>query len=113
MTDSSEADLVLDCDLDAPPAKVWRALTLPAFREQWLPPGDLADPQGETLVEGEAVRYRLREADPPHSESEVTFRITESETGGTRLRILHDLTDPRFTRLKAANSNAPPLMRAA
>jgi hypothetical protein len=34
--------------------------------------------------------------------------------GGAKLRIIHDLTDARLTqRPSPANSNRPPLMRAA
>ncbi|WP_019994391.1 SRPBCC family protein [Aureimonas ureilytica] len=93
--------LDLTYDLDAPPAKVWRALSIPAFRERWLP--DVADPEPDagSVVPGEALRYRLRESEPPFETSAVTFRISPNETGGTRLRILHE-------RGKAA----PPLMAA-
>ncbi|MBF4190164.1 SRPBCC domain-containing protein, partial [Serratia ureilytica] len=31
--------LVLEYSLDAPPEKVWRALSEPELREQWLPTG--------------------------------------------------------------------------
>ncbi len=27
----------LEYDLDEPPQKVWRAISIPAFREHWLP----------------------------------------------------------------------------
>ncbi|WP_440495982.1 SRPBCC family protein, partial [Serratia sarumanii] len=29
--------LILEYSLDAPPEKVWRALSIPELREQWLP----------------------------------------------------------------------------
>ena len=29
--------LVLDYEIDAPPQKVWRAISIPELREHWLP----------------------------------------------------------------------------
>lgn len=47
MSDAAKPDhpdtaLVLEYEFDAPPAKVWRAVTIPALRERWLPDCDLA-----------------------------------------------------------------------
>ena len=39
----SGANLVLDYELDAPPDKVWRAISIPELREHWLPEKHLAD----------------------------------------------------------------------
>ncbi|WP_137898239.1 SRPBCC domain-containing protein [Sphingomonas sp. 2SG] len=103
----SDADaLILEYDLDAPPAKVWRAISIPAFREQWLPAAALVDPEGVAVMPGEAVRYRLRDAAPPCRDSHVTFRIAPNADGGTRLSILHEL-------VHVANDNGQILMRAA
>jgi uncharacterized protein YndB with AHSA1/START domain len=51
----------------------------------------------------------------PFLESTVTFTITPNATGGTCLRIVHELTDARFDGMAraAANSNSPPLRLAA
>ena len=38
----TDAALVIEYELDAPPEKVWRAVTIPALRERWLPDCDLA-----------------------------------------------------------------------
>lgn len=109
MTDAPEdAPLVLDVELDAPPEKVWRALTIPAFREQWLPGRDLAVPEPEPAG-GTAVRYRMREAAPPHIESVVTFEVGPGAGGGTRLTIVHAPLPLRA----AANDNRACLARAA
>lgn len=56
----------------------------------------------------------MRESDPPFLESVVTFRIVPNATGGTSLRIIHELTDVRFVRMSsaAANNNSLPLMLA-
>lgn len=36
-TPNPARQLVFAYQLDAPPEKVWRALSIPAFRERWLP----------------------------------------------------------------------------
>ena len=38
MTDTDA--LVFECALDAPPEKVWRALTIPEYLERWLKPDE-------------------------------------------------------------------------
>ncbi|CAD5267143.1 MULTISPECIES: SRPBCC domain-containing protein [unclassified Bosea (in: a-proteobacteria)] len=101
--------LVFEYQLDAPPEKVWRALSIPAFRERWLP----AEVEALSTVPGEEVRYRLREEEPPFLESVVTFQLAPNE-GGTELRIIHSLTDARLSQPPApANSNQPLMLRAA
>jgi uncharacterized protein YndB with AHSA1/START domain len=102
-------------ELDAPPHKVWRAISVPELRDNWLPSEALADPEAVSATPGREVRYRIRETEPPFLESTVTFRIAPNADGGTSLRIIHELTDARVTQMMraAANSNGPPLMRAA
>ncbi|TNC06803.1 hypothetical protein FF100_33820 [Methylobacterium terricola] len=101
-------------ELSEPPEKVWRALSIQALREHWLPEAALAGPEPVAVTPGREVSYRMREAAPPYLESTVTFRIASNGAGGTCLRIIHDLTDARFAPLTkaAANHNAP-LLRAA
>jgi len=117
MSDAVEPDadqaLVIEYELDAPPEKVWRAVTIPALRERWLPDADLAGAEPETTITGEEVRYRLRESEPPYRESHVTFQIEPNEAGGTRFRIIQQTCDERARRPQAANSNTRCLMRAA
>ncbi|MEW6641209.1 MAG: SRPBCC domain-containing protein [Pseudomonadota bacterium] len=107
--------LVLDYEFEAPPDKVWRAVTIPALRERWLPDADLANAEAETTVAGEEVRYRLRDPAPPFTESHVTFRLLPTDAGGTRVRIIHQIgaTQRRALMLRSANSNHRCLMRAA
>lgn len=102
-----EAAVELEYELDEPPHKVWRAISVPELREVWLPKEALADPEASSLVPGEEARYRMRESEPPFLESVVTFQIAPNATGGTSLRIIHELADARFDRLTgtAANSN--------
>ncbi len=102
-------------ELDAPPEKVWRAISIAEFRERWLPKEALADPQSLSETPGKEVRYRLRDDSPPFLESIVTFAITPNASGGTSLRIIHELTGATSERLtrSVANSNGPTLMLAA
>ncbi|WP_063582215.1 SRPBCC family protein [Achromobacter ruhlandii] len=96
--------LVLDYDLDAPPEKVWRAISVPALREQWLPDGALAAAEPLAATPGVEIRYRMRETLPPCLESVVTFQLSPNADGGTRLTIVHTPDDARLTQ---------PLPRAA
>lgn len=106
--------LMLEYEIDEPPQKVWRAISIPEFREHWLPKEALADPEATLLTPGEEVRYRMRDRDPPFLESVVTFRISPNANGGTSLRIIHELADARpGRRATAANSNGRPVMLAA
>ncbi|TQV69737.1 SRPBCC family protein [Denitrobaculum tricleocarpae] len=112
--DQETADIVLDAELDAPPEKVWRAISRPEFREQWLPGRDLRNAEPVSSEAEAEISYRMKDDAPPFLESIVTFRITPHADGRTRLRILHVLADERVTPqpLEAANSNRPLLMRA-
>ena len=110
--DAERENLALDYELDAPPEKVWRAISIPAFREQWLPNGALADPEPVAATPGEAICYRMRDDAPPFLESLVTFRIMPGAAGGTLLRIVHGVID-RQSPPVAANNNPAWLMRAA
>ncbi|MGY8680796.1 hypothetical protein Q2941_23790 [Bradyrhizobium sp. UFLA05-153] len=110
--DHADTDLVLEYDFDAPPEKVWRAVTIPALRERWLPDADLVGAEPESSVAREEVRYRLRDSEAPFRESHVTFRIEPNEAGGTRFRIIQRSCDIRTNLPKPANTNCC-LMRAA
>lgn len=102
-------------ELDASPEKVWRAISIAEFRERWLPREALADPQSHAETPGKEIRYKLRDDTPPHLESTVTFTIAPNGSGGTSLRIVHELTGATFERLTktVANGNSPTLMLAA
>jgi len=112
--DKRARELVLQYELDAPPEKVWRALSIPEFREKWLPEADLAEAKPLSTVPGVEIRFRMRDREPPNLESIVAFQI-RTETGRTILRIVHRLVDtqPARGRSPAANSNEPWVMRAA
>ncbi|PRD43972.1 hypothetical protein C5748_09005 [Phyllobacterium phragmitis] len=113
MNDELSDGIELEFDLDEAPQKVWRAISIPEFRENWLPKEALAEAEATTVTPGEAVRYTMRDDAPPFLESTVTFTVAPNDTGGTCLRVVHELTDSRLVRMVAANGNSPPLMLAA
>lgn len=104
---SDETELVQDYDLDAPPEKVRRAVSIPEFREQWLPSEDLADTAPDE-TDGR-ISYDMKEQ-PPLPDSRVSFEITPNEQGGTRLRVIHRTIEAPPS---AANTNGPGLEMAA
>ncbi|MGQ3671422.1 SRPBCC family protein [Xanthobacter sp. TB0136] len=110
-----EKQLVLEYELNASPEKVWRAISIPAFREKWLPTQNLIDSEPVSTTPGEEVCYRMRDDESPFLESVVTFQVLPDLNGGAILRIVHELADTRLAAqmLPAANSNMPSLMRAA
>ncbi len=113
-TEPRDDRLVFTYDLDAPPEKVWRAISIEEFRAQWLPTDALADRQEISATPGREIRYRMRDDAPPYLESVVTFRISPNPAGGARLEIIHEIADARLDReTTAANDNAAPRMRAA
>lgn len=105
----------LQYEFSEPPQKVWRAISTPELRENWLPKEALADPEAISVTPGEEVRYRLRDDAPPFLESTVTFKLSSNANGGTSLRIIHELDDVRLREAEraAANNNSLTVMRAA
>lgn len=90
---------------DAPPEKVWRAVSIAQYRERWLPGADLAETEPVAVEEGSAVSYRMRDSLPPHEESVVTFSVAADGRGGTRLGVVQ--------RMMPANANGETVMLAA
>jgi len=100
--------------LDAPKEKVWRAISIPEIRESWLPGTNLRNAKPIRQIPGEEVTYQMRDTNPPHLESMVTFHLAQSGENSTCLRIIHQLTDAKcLTPAKAANSNSAEIMCAA
>src|SRR5215207_4523574 len=104
-TKGQTEDVVLEYQLDETPEKVWRAISIPAFREKWLPNGALADAEPVSSAPGEEVRYRMRDDEPPYLESVVTFQVSAATEGGTRLKIIHRLMDSRLELQPPAAAN--------
>lgn len=106
--------LVFECALDAPPEKVWRALTVPEYLERWLKPEQDIDLAVVTAEENKSLTYRWREAGQGAvigmEDSLVTFELTPTNDGGTWFRLTH----APMALPVAANSNlAGPVMLAA
>lgn len=95
-SEDNGTSLVFEYRLDAPPEKVWRAISIPQLREQWLPAPTLSEPEAVSARPGEEVQYRLRDDEPPFLESLVTLQIRPAARGGTLLRIVHRVSDPRL-----------------
>lgn len=109
-----DEELAQEFELDAPPETVWRAVSIAAYRERWLPGDLLTDAEPLSSVPGETISFGMRDDQPPFLASEVTFQIAPTDDGGTRLRIIHRLADARRDgRARAANANRAPVMRAA
>ena len=110
MTDKD--GLVFECALDAPPEKVWRALTIPEYLERWLKPAQDVDLAVVTAEENRSLTYRWREAGQGAivgmEDSLVTFELTPTTDGGTWFRLTHEpIAVP-----VAANSNGPMMLAA-
>jgi uncharacterized protein YndB with AHSA1/START domain len=106
--------LVFECALDAPPEKVWRALTVPEYLERWLKPEQDIDLAVVTAEENRSLTYRWREAGQGAvigmEDSLVIFELTPTNDGGTWFRLTH----APMALPVAANSNlAGPVMLAA
>jgi uncharacterized protein YndB with AHSA1/START domain len=112
MTDTDR--LVFECALEAPPEKVWRALTIPEYLERWIKPTTRLDLVILTAEENKSLTYRWRESGQGAilgaEDSLVTFELTPTGDGGTWFKLTHaPLAVPA-----AANSNGcGPLMLAA
>ena len=91
--------VTVERDIPHPPAKVWRALTLPHFIEDWLMKTDFAAVIGQRFqfradwgaVDGEVLAIEPERSlayrwDAMGLESIVTWTLTPT-AGGTRLRM--------------------------
>lgn len=106
--------VTLDCELAAPPEKVWRALTVPALLARWLMPNDIRPQVGarfsfqpDSVGRGEHVECEVLAAEPnrrltlrwrseaasdgrePAVDSVVDFQLIPVADGRTRLRLVH------------------------
>jgi uncharacterized protein YndB with AHSA1/START domain len=95
--------VVFECELDEPPAKVWRALSEPDLRAAWLGKDEAAQVEVLAATPGERLDLAWR-AD--HGDSHVSFEIAAAAGGGTRLKITHRLAEPAHgTIMCAANDH--------
>ncbi|MCY6383499.1 SRPBCC family protein [Hoeflea prorocentri] len=106
--------LVQDYDLDAEPEKVWRAVSLDEYRTKWFADAGPDSSQIVSATPGQEVSYRMRDDEPPFIESIVTFQIAPNRSGGTALRIIHEIANRQLdVGSKVSNDNGQPLMLAA
>lgn len=99
--------IAFEFDLDHPPEKVWRALTDPILLTEWLLPvvNFKLDPGAPFTFQAPpqpgwdgTVNCKLLEVEPRHKlrwswvvgdiDTVVTFTLTPTATGGTRLSLL-------------------------
>lgn len=88
--------VVVECPLEAPPDRVWRAVTEPELVARWIVPetgGAGIRYERLSAEPRRRVRYRWREEAPDGSgaalDSVVTFELTPAGTG-THLRVVHE-----------------------
>jgi len=123
MSSETKADdtIITECDLEDRPGKVWRALTEPDLVASWLVPEDVdcqvMEAEPERLLRC-SWRSRSDECDGlgDRLDTVVTFELSETERGGTHLRIVHEgfatvMQSPAI--VHAANDNSETMMRAA
>lgn len=108
-------EVVVECELEATPEKVWRALTVPELAAEWIAPERVSD--GETAPSYEmldalpftTVRYAWRDEESSEPDTLLTIELSPQPNGHTWFRLIHSAVQAPTT---AANSNAP-LARAA
>jgi uncharacterized protein YndB with AHSA1/START domain len=96
--------VVVEADIAAPPDTVWRAFSDPDLAADWLDASGMSTEPGErfTLDDGgRRIDCEVLEADPARRlrlgwrdsdggvASEVSFVLTPTPAGGTRLRVVH------------------------
>ena len=101
----AENDLVFETILDAPSEKIWRALTIPEYRDRWLDKPDDVEVELVAANANNVLTYCWKERDEI---SFVTIELTPQDDGQTGFRLTHQ---PVIVPA-AANANEP-LMRAA
>jgi len=117
--------LTFEVELDAPPAKVWRAVTVPDYVRQWLGSEVRASAQEPRapkpalslrLIEAEPqryIRYRWIEDGSPDQDSIVTFALAPNGTGGTSFRIVHEVRRAKVAAPAPVAANCNLLMQLA
>jgi uncharacterized protein YndB with AHSA1/START domain len=105
----ADNDLVFETVLDAPSEKIWRALTIPEYRDRWLDKPENVEVEMVTDSANNVLTYRWKERDEV---SLVTIELTPRDNGQTGFRLTHAPVEIPA----AANSNESrnvSLMRAA
>lgn len=122
MTVSEDAtrEIVCECELDAPPETVWRAVTIPEFLEEWMgvrPNNDCNDENRDDDVSCKIidqspesqVRFAWHDGRTDVPCSVVTIDIEPAPENRTWFRLSHSAG----LRMQAANDNGRRMQRAA
>ncbi|MAY63040.1 MAG: polyketide cyclase [Rhizobiales bacterium] len=108
-------EIVCECELDAPPETVWRAVTIPEFLEEWMgirPDENRDDDISCEIIDqspGSQVRFAWHDGRTDVPYSVVTIDIEPALENRTRFRLSHS----EGPRMRAANDNGPALRLAA
>jgi uncharacterized protein YndB with AHSA1/START domain len=128
MMDEANA-VVVETDIEAPPERVWRALSEPELAGAWLAPGEMSTEPGDRFTlddDGRKIDCEVLEAEPPtrlrlgwresdgEVASEVTFTITPTPAGGAHLRVVHGpvVVSLAKARMDAASRRLRPMSRS-
>lgn len=109
-----QAAILLECDLDEPVEKVWRALSEPELLAKWLMPNDIRAEAGQAFTlsgkpeQGGTIACEILASEPPRRlsfswrgrdtrpdgsvhelDTVVTFELAARPDGGTHLRLAH------------------------
>lgn len=103
----SEPQLEFSFEFEADPDKVWKAISVEAFRKRWLPDQNVLEVLHER--QREQLELLIEETEPPHHQGIVTFSIHANGRGGTIFGIVHRRTIARA----AANDAVPRMLLAA
>lgn len=104
-------EFVTECELDAPPEQVWRALTVPKLAAEWLGPtnpGSSGPALSFRVIDADPcarVRYACTDSSNLQPETIVTIELAPDPQGRTRFRLTHSL--PVGQTIMAANRNTP------
>jgi uncharacterized protein YndB with AHSA1/START domain len=114
-------EVVVECEMEASPEKLWRALTDEAMAADWLGARPAVDEEA-----GEGPSYRLMEAEPfsrvryawsdpdfPDAPPVITVELERLASGHTWFRLTHGEPVARACGRAAANTNSPPRAMAA
>ena len=111
-------EVVVECEMEASPEKLWRALTEEAFLSDWLdasPSDEGVEGPSYRLIEAEPysrVCYAWHDPDHPDAPPTVTIELERLPAGRTWFRLTHGPVASANHGV-AANTNRPPLAMAA
>lgn len=115
-------EVVVECEMEASPEKLWRALTEEELASEWLgarparEDGEAPDGPTYRVIEAEPysrVRLNWHDPDCPDAPSAIIIELERMSSGNTWFRLVHGETVARARHITAANTSMPPLAQAA